>query len=91
MAHVTRDHHQLVVEGRGCDEQIKIANDQSSAAQLATHAGEALHNPAVQWQYLDAAQKSHEDLLTRAGITSPVDPLINFAIGDEADRKIASP
>jgi hypothetical protein len=82
---VSSDENQVVMQGGRCNEKIRRRDEQSSCAELTTHACIALSNPSRYSQHLDTTQKMPEYGLVLRLFVPIADALKDFGVSDDAD------
>lgn len=87
MARVVGHQNQVVVQGRRRNEQIQVADELPLGAQRRPQVGKTAQDGAVQRQHLGTPQETQKDCLMTPRILPGIDPLIDLALGDEADGK----
>ena len=79
-----------MVRRRRGDTCVRVADELTSGAQIATDATEFAHDQAAQWEHVDAAQELKKGAFGTSGIAPVEDALVDFAIRHHADREVGA-
>lgn len=81
---VARHQDQVVLDGRGRDEEIAVRNQPSRAAQLGSDAAERFHDRIRERQGLELSEERVQLREPNGSINISEDALEEFAMGDDA-------
>ena len=77
----------VVVKGSGRYEEVGIAEDLTSASEIAAETSKPTHDAPIEREDAHQSEEPLKALLVRFGITTMVDTVVDLAVGNQADRQ----
>lgn len=82
---IQSDQGKRMILRSGSNEDIRVADNLAAASQITSNACKALHNPPLQRQERNSAQKLPKDLFVRCRIMPVIDAIKQFPVRDQTN------